>query len=1263
MATNTNNMDLVPEELIDELKSLDTQLGNTKKNLESLLDPLMDIVNTLNKASISSQKLNDTIGKLNEVEKKATTVFKEQEQSMSEVQKLQQKLIDLSSEEAKQVALLKEQIKQKNKENRDSAKAIIEEMAALDKFNKKLKDTPESKSVSVTTEGSSSSPDVAKQAEQVRRTIEQIESAFRQISEEGFTDISVMLQRNRQGMIDYSGAINAVSTRLALVTSVQKEYTAALEAGTISQEEYARKIQVVNSVETALNTTMEQLTARMKSGREEAASIGYSTDAASHAFTELSERAQELTKNLIELNSDQITVKNSLKELETAYQSGTVAEDDYIQQKAELNTLLNGNSVAIKAATRELALEVKATNTAAGSYDNLSARYSLLKIRLNEMTAAGKTSSEEFRTMQEEAAGLYERMKELQSATGKDALNVGNYPELSEWLEGTISGLSQVPGAAGAAAGGFRSLGAAAKALLANPVVAFFAAIIAVLSTLYNAFKKSETGSRMLEKAGNTLKAVMMVLTGIVDKVAKGLKAMFEDPGKALDDFGVRLKNALLDRLKAAGDFVISLKDAMVALFKMDFDKVKDSLKDAGDNMLKFTTGVNVADIQRIAKEVNEVAESVGEYTRRLNELTDAQLAAKNQNEALTRQIADLNAEEAKYSTIAQDVSKSYTERTSAEEKAYAAAEKRSKMEYQIAKTNFDLIKRELELRQSAGENVDELKTRYTEAYVAMRNTEQQYINEREKSQQRINKINLEFAVKELDRLTESTNNMVAINIKRANSDQTTYDDRKNILEESRQTLEKSLAAEVAVLDRYAKDKIKIDSLVNESDQTVIDERVKALELPTQIQEKMLKVIKDYRQQRQNLNDAEIASERKHVNELLKEASRKASIDGQNIAKRESGELADLSEEYAKGLHTEEEYQKKRKEISDNYTKERFRVQSEMLKKQLKTEGLTAEQRSSIEAKIAEKSVELDKWTNEQKIKDNEDAAAKLIEIEKEKSAKIKELLQDVFNFGMQLINQQFEAKLDSLEKESEENEAWSEEEKERIDRLEESGAISKEQADARKAAVDDQAAMREEEIEAKRKEVKKKQAMLEKNMAVIEIAKDLAVAIFKIKAEAAAAAAIPVVGAALAAAALSQIPLVVASAAVQTAAVLATPIPEYAKGTKDHPGGLAIVGDGGRSEMIVSNGMLFKTPATDTLIDLPAHSVVYPDFNKAISAFMTPIPRMPEKEDKVISFEALEKLMKENNNQLKKSIGMAAKDTKTHKYLGLYNFNKLISR
>lgn len=43
---------------------------------------------------------------------------------------------------------------------------------------------------------------------------------------------------------------------------------------------------------------------------------------------------------------------------------------------------------------------------------------------------------------------------------------------------------------------------------------------------------------------------------------------------------------------------------------------------------------------------------------------------------------------------------------------------------------------------------------------------------------------------------------------------------------------------------------------------------------------------------------------------------------------------------------------------------------------------------------------------------------------------------------------------------------------------------------------------------------------------------------------------------------------LVGAMGAAQIAVIAAQPIPRYAKGTKDHPGGLAIVGDGGKKKV-----------------------------------------------------------------------------------------------
>lgn len=1242
MSANTNNIDLVPQEALDELKKLDSQLRTTKKNLESLLGPVAAIGEELAKSATSYKKLTDLVNKLDKAEKQAIVTFKEQDKAMSDVRKLQEKLITLSSNEAKETAKLKEQIRQKTKENRDSAKAMMEEAAAAEKLADKLRSIPDEKTVTVTvttknTTVSSTDSGAAPQADTLLRTTVQLEEAFNRISESGFTNIVSLLKNNETGMTDYSAAINAASERLAYIEALQNDYKSALEGGAVALEDYNRKIQELNAVQDELQQNFNAVNESFAQNRAEAANASYSSEMAAEAFAELTERAQELTKNLIELRTEQSQVKTTLQELEEAYESGSVSEENYIQQKAELNTLYDNNSDAIKNATRELALEVKAANTAAGSYDNLSARYSLMKIKLNAMTEAGQENTEEFNNLQGQAKELYEQMKELQSATGKESLNVGNYSELPEWLDSIIEQMSQVPGATSTAAGGFSQLSQAARALLANPVMLFIAAIVGTLSLLFDAFKKSETGSRLLEKAGNVLSGIMMAVTKVVDNLSKGLLQLFENPKQALEDFGEKFKQAFMDRIKAAGDFVVALKDAAVALFNLDFDKVNDSLKDAGDSLLKFNTGFSVQDIKNSVGALKEVTESAANYSKALNQLAADALKVKNANEAIQRQVADLSAEEAKCATVAADSSLSQQERLSAEEKAYAAAEKRAKAEYQMAKSNLDMAAKELKLHESAGENVDELKTKYTAAYVGMRQAEQQYIAEKEKSKQRINLINIQSAAEEIDILTETTENQKAVNLRKMKEEATTYDQRKEILAKTSQMIESSLAAEVAIIGGYAKEKIDIDALLAENDQNAVNEKIQQMELSELMEGKLLEVIKDYRKQKQDLNEASITSEKRLADETLKQIARQASATGQEIQTKESGENKDLAKEYASGLMSEEVYQARKKAIADKYTQERFNAEAEAIKQSIGTEGISDEQKMKLTEQLGQKQVDFQKWQEQQEIASAEAVADKK-----------KELLQAVFDFGNQLVEQQFAAKLEGLEKESEENEAWAEEETERIDRLEESGAISKEQADARKALVDDQAQARQEEIEQKKKELQKKQAIYERAMTVAQIGWNTASAVMAAWTNPWAAPAM--------------VPLIIAMGAVQLASVLATPLPEYAKGTSDHPGGLAIVGDGGRSEMIVSNGMLFKTPATDTLVDLPAHAVVYPDFNQALSGFVK-LPPMPEKkEDRVISFGELSGLMKANNKQVKTLVTGVTKDRHNRHYQGeLKGIHKLI--
>ena len=77
---------------------------------------------------------------------------------------------------------------------------------------------------------------------------------------------------------------------------------------------------------------------------------------------------------------------------------------------------------------------------------------------------------------------------------------------------------------------------------------------------------------------------------------------------------------------------------------------------------------------------------------------------------------------------------------------------------------------------------------------------------------------------------------------------------------------------------------------------------------------------------------------------------------------------------------------------------------------------------------------------------------------------------------------------------------------------------------------------------------------------------------------------------------------LLSANAAMQIAAIHSAPYPEYAEGTDFHKGGLAIVGDAGKSELIeTKSGRLYKTPDVPTLMDIERGAKVHPDFSVAM--------------------------------------------------------------
>lgn len=134
------------------------------------------------------------------------------------------------------------------------------------------------------------------------------------------------------------------------------------------------------------------------------------------------------------------------------------------------------------------------------------------------------------------------------------------------------------------------------------------------------------------------------------------------------------------------------------------------------------------------------------------------------------------------------------------------------------------------------------------------------------------------------------------------------------------------------------------------------------------------------------------------------------------------------------------------------------------------------------------------------------------------------------------------------------------------------------------------------EALERRQREIDVNKAKFEKAAAVLAIAIDTFQKIAAIKAQAAVLLANPVT-APLAAFALSQIPFVIASAAIATTGIISKPIPRFAYGTDDAPGGLSVVGDAGKTELVKEpSGKIWKTPNVPTVMNVPKHSIVYPN-------------------------------------------------------------------
>lgn len=171
-------------------------------------------------------------------------------------------------------------------------------------------------------------------------------------------------------------------------------------------------------------------------------------DSITKLIAQLDQLSDTYMNTLQNIKSEAITVKAALEGVSGATENGrktirgasndtdklTRAARDLAFAESENAKRLAELKQAQKEANELNKLTARLNQSIEGSYNRLSAQYSINKIYLNNMTVEEREATEEGRKLVAETKAIYEEMKRLQEETGKTSLNVGNYSDAAKGL-------------------------------------------------------------------------------------------------------------------------------------------------------------------------------------------------------------------------------------------------------------------------------------------------------------------------------------------------------------------------------------------------------------------------------------------------------------------------------------------------------------------------------------------------------------------------------------------------------------------------------------------------------------------------------------------------------------------------------------------------------------------------------------------------------------------------------------------------------------
>lgn len=892
------------------------------------------------------------------------------------------------------------------------------------------------------------------------------------------------------------------------------------------------------------------------------------------------QHAGELNRKLTENKINLKDVRKELEILSKEFQRGGMSRDAYIA-KVDILTRkeqeLNAQNKQYSALLRNHAAVVISS---AGSYNEMSAAVLQLEKRFKDLSPALR-SNDIGKGLLNQISTLKNELKSIDAQMGNYQRNVGNYA--SHW-NGLNMSVQQVARELPSLAVGWNT---------------FFLAISNNLPMLADELKKARIEYQAMQEAGQKgipvwkqlTKSILSWQTALV--VGITLLSVY---GKDIMDWVASLfkgKGAIDDIVSAERMWVDAIKEGRSSSIKerRELELLYKATQDTSRSMQERNAAVD-----ELQRKFPEYFENISNEDFLAGKAADSynRLAGQILKTAQARAIQDKLVERSKEQLEYEDqLNNLFYERSVLNNKIRDAERRLTKGPAAATNAARDIY----DLRKEAAD----LDEKISEMQSKLRENERQTIKLE-------NKLNIDDLLNPLGK-TEGKG-------KKSADEQAKYqEDIAKRLSDTRISL---------IDDEYEKERATAQKKYEENIASIKGNSEEENKLRANYEEilrnELLAIDKKYldkidEEERKRVED----SVKYQLEEKQREYATLAIVSSQNMQK----EIDDELERYRQGIISKEQYEKNKAEITQKYALQEAQRAIDLLKEQIEISGLSDEEKFKIKEALAKAEIDLANKVRDDKKKARDEEIEDEKKYWEELEASLQHLeyvsnnavdgLGTLFSGLMSLITKvvrdgkleiedllgsisaisegltsimvgMYDQQIEKIEEQQEKNEEAGEEEIERIEELAESGVISTEEAEARKRAAEQATADKNKELEKQKADLEQKQAKWQKANSIIQTTIATSQAIMKALAEAG-----PFAGPILAA-------VIGAMGAAQVAIIASQPIPKYAKGTDNHPGGLAIVGDGGRQEVIETDNGAYITPSVPTLVDIPKRAKVIPN-------------------------------------------------------------------